>query len=443
MFAVIVTGVLFGKIRFGKFSVGASGTLFTGLFFGWIAYGIGKNISDKDVSYGTVSKVMADGIVSSQFFDLFLIIFVASVGLLASKDILAVLKKYGARFIVIGVTTTFVGFLMTYGLTLAFTANSTVSPFAVSGVYTGALTSSPGLAAALETAKTESAKISEDYGDAGLEKKQEILDSISPDEKLDPAAYPVLSAEQVELYSNHAAAEVGIGHAVAYPFGVLIVILGMNFFPKIFRLNLKEEWERYETELQGVFGDAAGRPPEGEFSAVGFFLVAVIGYFFGGITMPLGPLGTFSLGSTGSVLIVALIFGCIGQIGPLNFRMEEKPLIFLRQFSLCFFLGIIGLRYGGQVAESVSRSGFVLILAAALICVVAATFSFVLGRFVFKLNWILLSGAICGGMTSTPGLGAAVDALESGKPAAGYGAAYPFALLTKVILVIVLHKLPM
>lgn len=46
-------------------------------------------------------------------------------------------------------------------------------------------------------------------------------------------------------------------------------------------------------------------------------------------------------------------------------------------------------------------------------------------------------------MTSTPGLGAAVDALDSDDPAAGYGATYPFALLTKVILVIVLHKLPM
>jgi putative transport protein len=59
------------------------------------------------------------------------------------------------------------------------------------------------------------------------------------------------------------------------------------------------------------------------------------------------------------------------------------------------------------------------------------------------LNWIILAGAICGGMTSTPGLGAAVDSLGSDKPASGYGAAYPFALLTKVILVIILHKLPM
>ena len=29
------------------------------------------------------------------------------------------------------------------------------------------------------------------------------------------------------------------------------------------------------------------------------------------------------------------------------------------------------------------------------------------------LNWIMLVGALCGGMTSTPGLGAAIEAVGS------------------------------
>jgi putative transport protein len=55
----------------------------------------------------------------------------------------------------------------------------------------------------------------------------------------------------------------------------------------------------------------------------------------------------------------------------------------------------------------------------------------------------MLSGAICGGMTSTPGLGASVDALGSDDPAAGYGATYPAALFGMVIFTILLHNLPM
>ena len=68
---------------------------------------------------------------------------------------------------------------------------------------------------------------------------------------------------------------------------------------------------------------------------------------------------------------------------------------------------------------------------------------YIIGRYVFKINWIMLSGAICGGMTSTPGLGAAVEAVGSDDPAAGYGATYPFALLGMVIFTIILHSLPM
>jgi putative transport protein len=45
----------------------------------------------------------------------------------------------------------------------------------------------------------------------------------------------------------------------------------------------------------------------------------------------------------------------------------------------------------------------------------------------------MLSGAVCGGMTSTPGLGAAIDAVGSDEPASGYGAVYHFALLGMVI----------
>jgi putative transport protein len=68
---------------------------------------------------------------------------------------------------------------------------------------------------------------------------------------------------------------------------------------------------------------------------------------------------------------------------------------------------------------------------------------FLIGRYVFKLNWILLAGGMCGAMTSTPGLGAAIDATGDDNVAVGYGAAYPFALFAMVVFTIILHNLPM
>ena len=58
---------------------------------------------------------------------------------------------------------------------------------------------------------------------------------------------------------------------------------------------------------------------------------------------------------------------------------------------------------------------------------------YILGRKVWHLDWILLSGALCGGMTSTPGLGVAIDATGTEDAGASYGATYPFAIIGMVI----------
>lgn len=123
--------------------------------------------------------------------------------------------------------------------------------------------------------------------------------------------------------------------------------------------------------------------------------------------------------------------------------MNSKILGVVRQLSLAFFLAIVGLRYGFKVFDALFGSGAYLALVSLVVGVVAMLIGFFIGRYVFKINWVMLAGAICGGMTSTPGLGAAVDALESDDPAAGYGATYPFALLGMVIFTIILHKMPM
>ena len=157
----------------------------------------------------------------------------------------------------------------------------------------------------------------------------------------------------------------------------------------------------------------------------------------------MGPLGYVSLEATGGVLISALLLGYIGKIGPLSFRMDAKVLSVIRELALSFFLAVVGLNYGYGAVDAVMGSGMVLALVSLIVGFVAVMTGFVVGRYAFKLNWIILSGAICGGMTSTPGLGAAAEAVGSDDPGAGYGATYPFALLGMVIFSIILNKLPM
>jgi putative transport protein len=441
MFVTVASGLMFGKIKFGKFNFGTSGALFTGLPIGWFMMNLAKGIGEDDKAYKSASSLVKAGVVDKGFFTLFLVLFVVAVGLLAAKDIDVVLKKYGAKFIIMGFVVTLVGAGATYGMTF-FSKDS--NPYEISGVYTGALTSSPGLAAAIETARKHATNEVAKFDTMTAEEKEKFFAILGED--LDPNTTTALTDDQKAQFIKNAEAGIGVGHAIGYPFGVLIVIIAMNFFPKIFRIDIEKEKLEFKREMADAkAGKTAKEIPEVSFDMIGFVFACFFGYTIGLITIDLSfiGLGNFSLGATGGALIGSLIVGYIGKIGFINFRMNSKILGVIREVSLAFFLAIVGLRYGFAVVDALAGPGAFLGLVALVVGVVAMMVGYVIGRYVFKINWIMLSGAICGGMTSTPGLGAAVEAVGSDDPAAGYGATYPFALLGMVIFTIILHSLPM
>ncbi|MBQ3437207.1 MAG: hypothetical protein IJG31_01640, partial [Fusobacterium sp.] len=176
---------------------------------------------------------------------------------------------------------------------------------------------------------------------------------------------------------------------------------------------------------------------------IGFSLAAFTGYFLGGIEINLGPLGYFSLGSIGGAMIASLVLGTIGKIGPINFRMDNVVLGRMRTYFLSIFLAAIGVNYGFRVVDAIMGDGLVIAFISILVAVISVMGGFLLGHYVFKINWVLLSGAITGGMTSAPGLGAAIDAVGSDEPAISYGATQPLATLCMVIFSIIIHKLPL
>ncbi|WP_069650696.1 hypothetical protein [Caloranaerobacter ferrireducens] len=395
MFVSVFLGQLLGKVNFGRFKLGSSGGLFTGLIIGWFIY---RNyaLPYKDLEQMPIyaEKILEQGVISKDFFLFTLILFVAAVGLLASKDLDKVLKKYGLKFVILGIVITFTGAFVTYIMTLISKGQNL---FAISGVYTGALTSSPGLAAALES---------------------------------------------VSIYGKEAESMVGFGYAIGYIPGVLIVILAMQFIPLIFGIDINKEKKEFFKEMYPAKEECV-KDREVQFDLIAFVFVCLFGIFIGNLKIYLGhTINYFNLGTTGGVLISSLLLGYIRKIGFLNFRMNSKVLSVIRELALSFFLTIVGLRYGYSALTSLTGSGIYLALIA-LVCGFFSIFAgFIIGRYVFKINWIVLAGALCGGMTSTPGLGAAIDATNCDDVAAGYGATYPFALLGMIVFTIILYKLP-
>lgn len=441
----VFLGMLFGNIKLGKFSFSTSGAMFVGIGTGWAITRFIHTIKPSSELYSAAQSILAKDIVDKGFFDLFLILFIASVGLLAAKEVSRVIKKYGIKFIILGFLITFIGAAATYGVSLI---SPVENPYLYTGAYTGALTSSPGLAASLETARIRAHELLDQYDQLNSLEKQRILHMLGDDVNAEVEIMKRFSEEQINDFIRNVEAGIGTGYAVSYPFGVMIVIFAMNFFPVIFRIDTNKEKLSLMEELKDSREDNKDRAKKDNkktrnvfFDVSAYALVCVVGYFIGTVSLPLGLLGALSLGSTGGVLIAALILGHIGNIGPFCFRMDNQILGVIRTMSLAYFFAAIGIRYGHQVINSLTGPGFALVIASFLIGFIPMFIGFLTGRYLFKINWIMLSGAICGGMTSTPGLGAAIDAVGSDDPAAGYGAVYPFALLGMVFFSIILNRL--
>ena len=441
MMITVFLGMFFGKIKFDKFTFGVSGCLFVGLVIGWWVYRLASTFPKTESGYKEALQLIKSGVIDKGFFTLFLILFIAAVGLLAAKDIGVIIKKYGSKFIILGFLITFVGAMATYGMALILPG---INSYEVTGVYTGALTSSPGLAAALESAREHSSQLVENYDSLSERKKQELLKTIDSFEKGKTEGSDSITEEQKNQFIKNAEAGIGIGHSIGYPFGVLIVILAVNFLPIIFKIDVKKERGIFSREINETrISNPLNRKQDTvRFDLTAFIAACFLGYTFGRLKFNLGPLGYVGFGSTGGVLMASLILGHIGKIGFLNFRMDNKILGVIREISLAFFLAIIGLRYGFYAFAALSGTGIYLVITSLVVGLITIIIGYLVGRYIFKLNWVMLAGALCGGMTSTPGLGAAIEAVGSDEPAAGYGAIYPFALLGMVIFSIILHNLP-
>ena len=431
MFLTITFGLMIGKIKIGNFSLGVSGGIFSGIIIGYFVTRWAQGVQEGEAAYQTAAGILKNGVVANIFFIFFLLLFLLSIGLKVGGSIGTIFKKYGFKFVVIGVSIPLVSMLMAVVLQFAVLGNNDVTEHETAGMFAGAMTSTPGYGTALDASNAIDYKTM--YTEGKNKQKEEMLNIIDPSGKLTVENTTELSAEQANVYKEAMASKVSLGYTVAFPMGVLVIVILISLLPRIFHIDVEKEKAEYEKEMKLV----EGKDEKEKIQPLNFMtmaVAAVIGIMIGNINIPLGNLGTFSLGTAGGVLLAALILSYIGKIGPLNFRMDPKGLGYLYQMGLTFFMAVVGLRYGYDVVSSLTGSGLILALSAAVVEAVAVIVSFFIGHKIFKLNWIILSGAIAGGCTSAPGLGAAISSTGSEEPTTGYGAAQPFAILANVLL---------
>lgn len=179
---VIAVGVYLGKLKIGGVSLGVTFVLFVGIIMGHFGYEVNDQVLKFIREFG-------------------LIIFIFAIGLQVGPGFFSSFKEGGIRLNMLAVSAIALNVIIVLAIFLIDGGNTSIS--ALVGIMSGAVTNTPGLAAA-----------------------QQAIG--------DPAAENVMA----------------MGYAAAYPLGVVGIILSMFIIKGIFRINIDKEVKQLEDEQE-------------------------------------------------------------------------------------------------------------------------------------------------------------------------------------------------
>ena len=362
----IFSGLLLGKIKIAHISLGITWVLFVGIALS--ACGITLNAEMLHVikEFG-------------------LILFVVAVGLQVGPGFFRSFKKGGLALNLMALVNVALGVLIT--VVVAKVAHQDLADMA--GVYTGAITNTPGLSAAQQAVN--------DMGIAG------------------------------------GADRLAAGYAVAYPLAVVGMILTCILLRVFCRIDLKNE----HTDFIDNTPHSSLPTPHSKkgFGLIPIFVIIAIGIIIGSIPIPVGMKAPIKLGLAGGPLVVAIIGSWLGvKKGWFTTEFTESHGVWmLREVGIALFLAGVGLSAGGQFVSTVQEH-YMWVVYGIIITMVPPILVTLFGRLVLKMNYYTLMGFIGGSHTDPPTLAFANTVAPEGckLPNMGYATVYPLTMFLRI-----------
>ena len=153
------------------------------------------------------------------------------------------------------------------------------------------------------------------------------------------------------------------------------------------------------------------------------FVVLGLAIFAGavlGITLVL-PVGAMriAMGTSVGTLIAGLAVGYLNTVRPVFGRIPEGAISLMSSLGLAAFVAMVGIGAGPHFVSALKESGASLFLGGMVVTIVPLLAGLFIGRYVLKLNPVLLLGGIAGALTMTAGMAAVQE--RSGSPVAVLG----------------------
>ena len=364
----IFVGLLLGRIKVAKVSLGITWVLFVGIAVSACGVSLNAEMLHIIKEFG-------------------LILFVVAVGLQVGPGFFCSFKKGGLAMNLMALVNVALGVLIT--VIIAKVAKQDLADMA--GVYTGAITNTPGLSAA----------------------QQAVVDM------------------GVEGGADRLAA----GYAVTYPLAVVGMIVSCLLLKAFCRIDLKNE-PSVETALESAAEkQATPLSQRHKVNLIPIFVIIALGIVIGSIPIPVGMKAPIKLGLAGGPLVVAIIGGWLGvKKGWFTTDFTDSHGIWmLREVGIALFLAGVGLSAGGQFVATV-REHYMWVVYGIVITMVPPILVTLFGRLVLKMNYYTLMGFIGGSHTDPPTLAFANTVAPEGckLPNIGYATVYPLTMFLRI-----------
>lgn len=526
---VIAVGMLLGRIKIGKISLGVTLVLFVGIFFGALGMQIDPGVLHFIKEFG-------------------LILFIYAVGLQVGPGFFPSLKKGGLKLNLLAVLVVMLG----VGVTIVIKYLSDLPMSTMVGILSGAVTNTPGLGAAEQTYTdimgTSDPSIAMGYAVAyplgvigiilsmmvvravlRVNIRKEEQDFISQDDALEHTARsatfvvvnPAIFGKSImELLSsyfehgdivvsrhyNHETQEITVatGSTILHEHDRVFVIgqpheldhteaifgqrididrkkwipTGSNLISNKYTITKKTlNGKRLgELQLRQIYGvnvtrvtragvDLVAHPSMrlqmgdqirvvgsdasvnkvrelvgdsqkhlNEPNLIGIFIGIALGvllgsipFIFPGIPQPV------KLGLAGGPLIVAILLSNFGpKFGIVTYTTQSANLM-IREIGIALFLTCVGIGAGDGFVDTIVNGGYHWVGYGFIITIIPMLIVGILGKKVFKVNYLTLSGVMAGSMTDPPALAYANGLTEEDAPAVGYATVYPLTMFLRVL----------
>ena len=365
----IFAGLLLGKFKVKGVTLGITWVLFVGIALS--ACGVSLN--------GEMLHIIKE---------FGLILFVTAVGLQVGPGFFKSFKKGGLALNTMALVNVALGVLIT--VIIAKVADQSLTDMA--GVYTGAITNTPGLSAAQQTVR--------------------------------------------ELGMEGAADQLASGYAVAYPLAVVGMIVTCLLLRPLCRIDLAKEPTKEQMIEAAKEKGATPTSQRHKINLVPIFVIIAVGIILGSIPIPVGMSAPVKLGLAGGPLVVALIGSWLGvKKGWFTTEFTDSHGVWmLREVGIALFLAGVGLSAGGSFVSTIQGGGYLWVLYGVIITMVPPLLVGLFGRLVLKVNYYTLMGFIGGSHTDPPTLAFANNMAPEGckLPNTGYATVYPLTMFLRI-----------